>query len=347
MKIISKKDWEEFLKQLAGEWSLWAPRLVGGRPLFGPVEKVDQIKLGHVNTLNPPKARFFPHTETILTFHKDNRGMAIDLPKQEKKKSLLFGVRPCDARSFVMLDKLFLEGEYRDPYYAEKRGNTLVVSIGCNRPLRSCFCTAIGGGPFGTEGTDVLMVDLGDDYLAEPASAKGEELLGLMASAREAHEAHIRRREELEAACRSQIEYGDLLNGVKARLDLMFEHSFWDTLFLKCIACGNCTYHCPTCHCFDIVDEATERGGKRMRNWDSCMYPLFTLHASGHNPRPTGRERWRQRLMHKFSYYVENFGVSACVGCGRCIINCPVNMDIRQILRDIQGLELTAPGGAS
>ncbi len=339
MKVIAKKDWDELLRRLAVERAFWAPRLVEGRPLFGPVEEVEQINLEYVNTLNPSKIRFFPHTETILTFRKEKEEIIVDPPAHEDKKALLFGVRPCDARSFVMLDKLFLEGKYRDPYYAEKRKNSLVVGIGCNLPLRSCFCTSVGGGPFSTEGLDVLLIDLGDKYLAEACSAGGEELIALVTGARDAEESDILRREELETASRSQMETVDLLEGVKARLDAMFDHPFWDTLFLKCIACGNCTYHCPTCHCFDIVDEAGEEGGRRLRNWDSCMYPLFTRHASGHNPRPTGKERWRQRLMHKFHYYLENFGVSACVGCGRCIINCPVNMDIRGILIAVQELE--------
>ncbi|MBW2307031.1 MAG: 4Fe-4S dicluster domain-containing protein [Deltaproteobacteria bacterium] len=345
MKVISKKDWEELLRRLSGERAIWAPRLVAGRPLFGPVGEVEQIDPGHVNTLNPAKVRFFPHTETILRFRKEKEGIFFEPPPREDAKALLFGVRPCDARSFVMLDKLFLEGEYRDPYYAEKRENSLVVGIGCNLPLRSCFCTSVGGGPFGTEGLDVLLTDLGDEYLAEACTAGGEELLGTVPRARDCGESDTRRRQELEAACRSRMDPVDLLEGVKTRLDSLYDNPFWDTLFLKCIACGNCTYHCPTCHCFDIVEEAGEEGGRRLRNWDSCMYPLFTLHASGHNPRPTGKERWRQRLMHKFRYYVENFGVSACVGCGRCIINCPVNMDIRRILMAVQ--ELDIPGGAS
>ena len=119
----------------------------------------------------------------------------------------------------------------------------------------------------------------------------------------------------------------------------VFDHPIWKEVAERCLACGACTYLCPTCHCFDIQDEVMKSSGQRVRNWDSCMFPLFTLHGSGHNPRTRQGERWRQRLQHKFNYYVENFGCTACVGCGRCIVNCPVNIDIREVLERVRNAE--------
>ncbi|UCG91125.1 MAG: 4Fe-4S dicluster domain-containing protein, partial [candidate division WOR-3 bacterium] len=114
-----------------------------------------------------------------------------------------------------------------------------------------------------------------------------------------------------------------------------FDGSYWETLHQKCLGCGICTYFCPTCHCFDINDEVIKSHGRRVRTWDSCMFPLFTLHASGHNPRPTKKERMRQRIIHKFNYSKKYYGKTFCVGCGRCIINCPVNVDVRRIVKEI------------
>jgi len=136
---------------------------------------------------------------------------------------------------------------------------------------------------------------------------------------------------------------GEIVSHIPAReikpiLDVNFEHPFWNTIHQKCLACGTCTYLFPTCHCFDISDEQKGDDGIRLRNWDSCMFPLFTLETSGHNPRPTQKERWRQRAMHKFKYYVDNFNAIACVGCGRCVMYCPVNIDIRKIVTDISKL---------
>jgi len=114
-----------------------------------------------------------------------------------------------------------------------------------------------------------------------------------------------------------------------------FENPIWATIHGKCLACGTCTWMCPTCHCFDISDEVKGNDGVRIRSWDSCMFPLFTKETSGHNPRTSQKERWRQRVMHKFKYYVDNFNAIACVGCGRCVMSCPVNLDIRKVVEDI------------
>jgi len=127
---------------------------------------------------------------------------------------------------------------------------------------------------------------------------------------------------------------GPSTEGLKENLDEMYDDPFWDELHLRCLGCGVCTYLCPTCHCFDIVDEGNGAAGQRLRNWDTCQFALFTHHTSGHNPRPTGRERMRQRVMHKFNYFVSNFGDIACVGCGRCVRECPVNLDIRAVIED-------------
>jgi ferredoxin len=129
------------------------------------------------------------------------------------------------------------------------------------------------------------------------------------------------------------------LDGINEKLEKNLLSSLWENLALPCVGCGICTYLCPTCHCFDISDETGRgRSGIRLRTWDSCQYPQFTLHTSGHNPRPLRYQRMRQRIMHKFSYTVANTGRIFCVGCGRCIENCPVNLDIRIFLNSFGGL---------
>lgn len=189
-----------------------------------------------------------------------------------------------------------------------------------------------------SEGSDIVLTDLGDSYLAEFLTPKGEKLLEKMGDLGAADEALDAKKTELSENAEKEITSHIPGREIKPWLDENFESPFWDTLYRSCLACGTCTYLCPTCHCFDITDEVKGDGGRRIRSWDSCMSWLFTMETSGHNPRTSQKERWRQRLMHKFKYFVDNFDAIACVGCGRCVINCPVNIDIRKIVTDISKL---------
>jgi ferredoxin len=195
----------------------------------------------------------------------------------------------------------------------------------------------VDGAPLASDGADILLTDLGEAYLAEFLTPKGDALLSMFKGTA-AGEAEVKKKEALAAQSAGEIRSRVPAHEVKPILDTRFEDPFWNTLHQKCLACGTCTYLCPTCHCFDISDERKGDAGVRIRNWDSCMFPLFTKETSGHNPRPSQKERWRQRVMHKFRYYVDNFGAIACVGCGRCVMACPVNLDIRKIVADIATL---------
>jgi ferredoxin len=212
------------------------------------------------------------------------------------------------------------------------------MGLACNQPMSTCFCTSVGGGPFSTDGLDVLWTDLGDRYLVEAFTAQGEALIAGRPQMREAGSEDVDQKAELAARAEGTISGPDV-QGVKEKLDGMYDSPFWLQVHRKCLGCGACTYLCPTCHCFDIQDEGDRRQGRRVRNWDTCQFSQFTLHASGHNPRISGKERMRQRMMHKFNYFVENFHAIACVGCGRCVRECPVNLDIRAVLMGIQEAE--------
>jgi ferredoxin len=239
--------------------------------------------------------------------------------------------------SFTLLDKVF-GGDFKDPYYLNRRANTVLVSIGCTTPRASCFCNSVGGGPFSTEGSDLLLIDIGDEYVVQIVSDKGAKLLD-----KKGFEDTGKEKLDLAAGVIKTAEAsmgpGVKTEGLKEKLDSIFDDPVWQQLTEKCLGCGICTYLCPTCHCFDIVDETIGSGGERVRLWDSCQFPLFTLQASGANPRPTGKERFRQRMMHKFSYLLDSCDQIGCVGCGRCITECPVNLDIRQVLNSIAQLE--------
>jgi len=334
-RLIGKEALAGVAGELAGRMRVCAPLQAEDQVFFGVLAAGGKPLFDFANTRNAPKNFLFPRTETMLKYTRIPQGIVFAGEAGEGEETLLLGVRPCDARSFVLLDMLFDQEKYRDPYYIDKRAKTTVVSLACVRPpYTTCFCTSVGGAPVSAEGADILLTDLGEAYLAEFLTPKGETLRAAFGGT-PAGEAEEKQKETLAAQAAEEIASKIPAREIKPILDTHFEDPFWDTIHRKCLACGTCTYLCPTCHCFDISDEVKRADGIRLRNWDSCMYPLFTKEASGHNPRPSQKERWRQRVMHKFRYYVDNFGAISCVGCGRCVMACPVNLDIRKVVADI------------
>ena len=255
------------------------------------------------------------------------------------KDTIVFGIRPCDARSFTLLDPVF-EGDVPDPYYLARRSKAALVGIACTAPFVNCFCTSIGGNPFGREGLDLLFIDSDDSFTVEVITERGKDITGKTASLlspaapEESNALNNSRRKP-----RTKLTGILILTGLPEKLASHFEHPLWKEFALKCIGCGICTYSCPTCYCFDMQDETTPKQGRRVRTWDSCMFAEYTLHASGHNPRATRTERFRNRIYHKFKFNLDNFGAYSCVGCGRCISLCPVNIDLIDYLSRVKETE--------
>lgn len=327
-KVIEKSKLPNLVGELTEEYEVFAPVKKKNIVSFERLSSGNEAYLGFRNTKKSPKEVFFPQTETLFTYKTSKKDVELAESPTVKGKRVVLAVRPCDARSFVLLDKFLSSGEHEDVYYLEKRKNTAIVGLACNHPLSTCFCTSLGGSPFGKEGMDLLLQDINDKYLIETVTERGEKLIEKFPWLKDAEKADIEKAKKLsedaETAVRSKVS----VDGVSEKLDGMFDDPFWDQICQKCLNCGVCTFLCPTCCCFDILDEE----GKRVRIWDSCQFSCFTLQGSGHNPRPSGKERMRQRIMHKFNYFVKNYGESFCVGCGRCVQECPVNLDIREVV---------------
>jgi ferredoxin len=334
-RLIKKHELTGIIDKLASGLLVYAPVQDEDNVLFKPVQKGDTVLTTFANTKNAPKNLFFPRSELLMKYTRTDKGMELAAGAPEASQAVIFGVRPCDARSLILLDMLFDQDKWKDPYYFDKRAKTTVIALNCvHPPYSSCFCTSVGGSPVSSEGADILLTDLGENYLTEFVTEKGRALLKYFGDVN-ADKTSEKTKDEIAKTSAAEIKVQIPAREIKPWLDANFEHPFWDTIHQKCIACGTCTYLCPTCHCFDITDEMKGGNGMRIRNWDSCMYWLFTKETSGHNPRSSQKERWRQRLMHKFRYYVDMFGAISCVGCGRCVIYCPVNLDIRKLVEDI------------
>jgi len=334
--LLPKEKLKDFLKSIStGEAQLIAPVAKDGITRFEHIEDIDSAELDLDDYTATTKKVMFPQTETLFAFRQTGDGAAFE-EGGDVPRTVVFGIRPCDAKSFVVLDPLFSK-DFDDPYYMKRRAASVIIGHACKEPTNRCFCPSVAGSPSGTEGMDLLLTDIDDGYFVQVVTDKGREVIdGTKELFGEATGDHKAMKESADKEALSRIRRQVDMKNLYEKLPGAFDHPIWKEIGNKCIGCGICTYNCPTCHCFDIQDEGTEYEGRRIRVWDACMYPEFTVHASGENPRHDRSARIRNRMMHKFSYYPLNLGYIGCVGCGRCIEMCPVNEDLIDILNRVR-----------
>nr|WP_320194206.1 4Fe-4S dicluster domain-containing protein [uncultured Desulfobacter sp.] len=330
---IEKKDWEQGLEKLKANYRLFGPMPDKDSLEFKELNAGDTPVMENGNTRLSVKSVIYPQSQTMFTYTLDESKEDHHIMKQVeingKNPRAVIGVRPCDAASFKLVRRNFDSPEYKDPFWVEPYEETTLVGYACDEPASTCFCTSVGCGPYNEEGLDLLLVKEGDDFFARVLTPKGEDLATAAGWSADGDFDF----ESRKIAAEAKITAGISTDGLKEKkTNDLFEADFWEQIGFSCLNCGTCTYSCPTCWCFDIQDEVKGTEGKRIRNWDSCMYTLFTLEGSGHNPRPNKVPRVRQRFMHKLKYYVDKYDAGVqCVGCGRCIQLCPVNIDIREV----------------
>jgi len=334
-KKISKKDIAQLLKTWSQQFAVLAPSRASGVAAMAEWDGKDTSFLDwYRNTVVPPKASFLPPMEEMFRFRKDEEGYQIEPPARNGQKQLIFGIRPCDARAMAILDMTF-EDAYQDPLYLEKRRSAVLVGLGCTNPCESCFCTSMGTGPTDPTNVDLMLIDIGDQFLIETVTAKGKELTAKASGLKEAT-----KNDEAEAKKAKETAYNRVsrkldTDGIKDKLLGSFDdEGFWEQVAAKCISCGICTLLCPTCYCFDINDELVRGEGARFRSWDSCGFSLYTKMPM-ENPRSEKWRRVRQKVCHKYEFYPMTFDIIACTGCGRCIRLCPVNWDITQVIESV------------
>lgn len=334
-KLLKKEKIFEFLERIKKKGNLVAPVECDGVILFKNIIDLKEINLSYKNSLKPPNEFLFPQNEVLFKFTKSKE--KIELQEIELKENfIIFGMRPCDVKSVRIFDNVFT-GEKTDKYYKIRRENTTLISVGCKDVEKTCFCTSFGIEPAFSREADIGIMEVEGNYYLNSFSEKGEILIKENEELFKSVEENLKDILEKEKKeIREKIKINLDVKKIPEKLKNMFENELWQKISSRCIGCGICTYTCPTCYCFDIRDENLGEEGCRFRCWDSCQFTEFTLQASGHNPRPTKKERQRQRYFHKLNYYFERYKEIACVGCGRCVRYCPVNIDIREIMEEIQ-----------
>ncbi len=315
---LKKSDLNKALDILAADASVFVPGEVENIKRFVLWDGTQEVNLTGENTVLPPKDILFPCTEKMYQY---KMGSSIEIKEiVESKKQVIFGIRPCDMRSIDCMDKVFLEKGYVDSYYSRRRDNVLLFAMGCVSVSRTCFCDSMGLDPNDAPNADVMMHDAGDSLVLEAYTEKGKEALEHLGSLLSEGGSY-----EKTTACDLKV---NMTEDMPEKLGRMFEHPIWDEVTRACIGCATCTYVCPTCYCFDIDSDNHGAEGTKYRCWDSCMFSDYSRMAGGHNPRPTKKERVRNRYMHKLSFFHDRYGQLLCVGCGRCVEKCPAHMDI-------------------
>jgi ferredoxin len=292
----------------------------------------DEALFGH--TVGPQSWKPFFLAPRVRLFRVDRtaEGLTFDAEASEPSPRLaLLGVRACDLQAIAVQDRVLGDGAFADADYVARRRDVFVVAVNCGQAGNTCFCVSMGTGPRATRGFDLALTEIAGErhrFVVEVGSERGAELLGRL-------DAEPAAADDVTAAAAIVARTADGMgrrletDGVHALLTGNPEHPRWDDVAARCLACANCTLVCPTCFCTTVEDVSDLTGdhAERWRRWDSC----FTLDFSGlhgGSVRATTRARYRQWLTHKLATWMDQFGTSGCVGCGRCITWCPVGIDL-------------------
>jgi sulfhydrogenase subunit beta (sulfur reductase) len=341
---VLKKTTIEKISELAAalmdKGSLLAPVKEASGHNFAEIKDPQKVDLNFYNTIISPKGAFFPHKEDFIKYKTGKPMSEAEQIEVDPKPVFLFGVRPCDVRSFSIMDIHFNAAGIVDPYWSQRRKATTIFGYAydLNQPVDSAdFYNSLGIYAADPEGSDIFMVKKDKDLLLKSITPKGEELLAQLNTLVDAGKDDEKYYEEtLKKGKEYKTRFLCIDQDIIAKkLEAIFNNNdFWTKVSSACLSCGICTFVCPNCYCFDICDDTIFSKGTRRRVWDACMFTDFTLEASGHNPRTQVYQRLRQKINHKYSYHVKKYGVISCVGCGRCTRSCPVNIDIYSIVEE-------------
>lgn len=340
MLKMSKSNLSALFRLIAQEQELFLPIKKANQVNFGLWSEDAQVDLETLKTVKSPKDVFFPQSETLYTCVKDGKKISIEPEQLKDNVFVVFGMKPCDVRAVDVLDKVFLSDPC-DSFYKARREHGTIVSLACSEPSESCFCKAFGIDC--TEPTSDVAIWLIDDTLywksiTEKGDALTKKVEQLFETTNTTDDDKLEQTKKSVKDIVEKLPYSNLsLDGWNGDVLMeKFNSPIWEELYKPCLACGTCTFVCPTCQCYDIKDFNTGHDVKRYRCWDSCMYSDFTMMAHGNN-RNSQMQRFRQRFMHKLVYFpANNDGMYSCVGCGRCVDKCPSSLNIVKVIKAFQ-----------
>ena len=342
---MKEADYSALARALAGNYTLYACIDEEGkrpRTILVDEEGGDLRKPASIRAVEPLKALFFSALENVGNY----MGGASTSPGEERDICIL-GAKSCDLRSLEILDHVFAGGEFEDPFYVKRRQRTTIISSDCTACVDGCFCELLDIRPYPTGNYDMNLSPVEGGYVVDIGSDKGKrivqdhESLFSPATAAQAEE-QKKNRESLSEKLKEQSAG----LGIDADLNRItsegFEDEVWSEEAIKCVECGACNFICPTCHCFILSDHIGDGGYERIKRWDACQYAGFSRVAGGESPLARRSQRLRNRYDKKFVFFPAQIKKYGCTGCGRCIMACPGNIDIREVLGRLSGKKVDA-----
>jgi sulfhydrogenase subunit beta (sulfur reductase) len=338
MKILKlrKEHLDLFVSVLPAFGQVYAPVRRGNGYVFGRPAVWSEVDLAYPRTILPPRKFFLPPREA--TFFFDPKTGYSDLLAEAARPQVIFGMHAYDIQGLNILDRVFAEGPYPDRYYVTRRRHTAIVGIDVVPDDRH-FAASMNA-DFVDTGFDLFFSDLGDEYLVLVGTSRGHDMVVMSECLfEEPTQADFlqykQRSDQRRASYRTHVELADLAE----ILEIEYKSQVWEELGERCLSCGSCSHVCPTCYCFDVADEVDlgSRSGRRVRTWDSCLFKTHAMVAGGENFRKTRASRVKFRFYHKQRGFVAEYGRPSCVGCGRCIVACPAEINIVSVIQMIRG----------
>jgi len=336
MKVLKlkKHNLNEYLDSLRIWGEIFGPVRQGEKYIYGHLDNLDKLDLKMVRTILPVKKFLVPPKFNTFTFDKHNYKAEL----QNIPRRIVFGVHPCEIHGLLILDKFFME-KFPDPFYQERRRKTAILGLSCV-PDDKCFAKSTNT-HYVESGFDLAFNDLEEFYLVWVGSSLGDDLVRLRLDLfdEDIKEKDLRRYMEWRTWRDSQYKLKLDLTAMPDIMELNYNSPLWKELGDKDLACGACSMVCPTCPCYNMHDRLNPIGnaGERQRSWDSCMFKPFALVAGGHNFRENRSQRVRLWYTHKLKAFITEFGKAACVGCGRCIDTCPVDINVKTVVQALKG----------
>jgi ferredoxin len=334
--LIRKEEFLNFIDMLKQEYKVIGPVKENNHYVFREIYSSADLYLDYsITMLSPGKMFIYKPKEDILKFCIES-GVSVEEVRYEVGKQVIVGIHPCDIHAILYLDRVFLS-DFIDPYYKIRRENTILIALNCTKVLENCFCSSVGTGPHlkVQSGYDMVLTDLGDDYLVELKSLRASQIFNI--SRKEVYFDVFKLKSEKEETLLKSFRKSIDINGLDELFLKNLDHPVWImTADEKCLSCSNCVMVCPTCFCYDIVDEVNMnlKEIKRFRQLDACQDFKFA-EVHGGNYRQRRASRLRQFVIHNLNY-TSQYGLIKTVGCGRCITWCPTKIDLTEMAKEIQ-----------